>query len=73
VLMTIQIRLKEQGYIYQSEHEGWYSVSDETFVPESGIILAIDPVTGKKRQACLDSLHKIQRSNKDRCRRRLEM
>ena len=44
------MRLKDMGYIYESEHEGWYSVIDETFVPDSGVILALDPVTGKKRK-----------------------
>lgn len=26
------------GYIYQGEHKGWYSVSDETFYPESKVV-----------------------------------
>jgi methionyl-tRNA synthetase len=28
-------KLVERGYIYKGFHEGWYSVSDEQFVPES--------------------------------------
>ncbi|CCH62504.1 hypothetical protein TBLA_0H02180 [Henningerozyma blattae CBS 6284] len=28
----------QNGYIYKNTHEGWYSVSDETFYPESKII-----------------------------------
>ncbi|PRP84707.1 methionyl-tRNA synthetase [Planoprotostelium fungivorum] len=27
-------KLKENGYIYMDKHEGWYCVSDETFLPE---------------------------------------
>ena len=30
-------RLMERGWIYKGFHEGWYSVSDETFVPDSQI------------------------------------
>jgi methionyl-tRNA synthetase len=39
--------LKEKGYIYESKHEGWYSVSDECFFPESMIVKRMDPMTGK--------------------------
>lgn len=28
----------ENGYIYMGKHEGWYSISDETFYPESKVI-----------------------------------
>jgi methionyl-tRNA synthetase len=30
-------RLMKRGWIYKGHHEGWYSVSDETFVPDSQI------------------------------------
>ena len=40
--------LKERGYIYESKHEGWYSVSDETFYPSSAVHLRLDPATGRK-------------------------
>jgi methionyl-tRNA synthetase len=29
--------LQEKGYLFESKHEGWYSVSDETFYPESQV------------------------------------
>ncbi|EJF62201.1 hypothetical protein DICSQDRAFT_146480 [Dichomitus squalens LYAD-421 SS1] len=29
--------LEAKGYIYKGRHEGWYSVSDETFIPEKQI------------------------------------
>ncbi|KAI4202513.1 MAG: hypothetical protein LQ346_001976 [Caloplaca aetnensis] len=41
------LMLQERGYIYPSKHEGWYSVSDETFYPASSIHLALDPSTGQ--------------------------
>jgi hypothetical protein len=28
----------EKGYIYKGYHEGWYSISDECFVPETQTI-----------------------------------
>ena len=40
--------LKERGYIYESKHEGWYSVSDESFYPASAVHWALDPATGRK-------------------------
>lgn len=40
--------LQQRGWIYASKHQGWYSVSDETFYPESVVQLALDPATGRK-------------------------
>ncbi|KAF7911232.1 uncharacterized protein EAF01_002739 [Botrytis porri] len=39
--------LREREYIYESKHEGWYCVSDETFYPESAIEKRLDPFTGR--------------------------
>lgn len=38
--------LQERGYLYESKHEGWYCVSDETYYPESAIEKRLDPSTG---------------------------
>ena len=38
--------LNHAGYIYESKHEGWYCVSDETFYPESQVQRRLDPSTG---------------------------
>ncbi|KAL9060306.1 MAG: hypothetical protein Q9162_000710, partial [Coniocarpon cinnabarinum] len=40
--------LQEKDMIYLSKHEGWYSVSDEAFYPESAVHLIVDPPTGRK-------------------------
>lgn len=40
--------LNERGLIYESKHEGWYSVSDETFYPPSAVHLILEPSTGRK-------------------------
>ncbi|KAH8664043.1 tRNA synthetases class I (M)-domain-containing protein [Xylariales sp. PMI_506] len=49
------MRLKESGYIYESKHEGWYCVSDETFYPESMVTKEISPSTGKAYMACIET------------------
>ena len=46
--VIIQRILLEKDLIYRSKHEGWYSVSDETFVPASGVHKIVDPPTGRK-------------------------
>lgn len=48
--------LRDSGHIYLSKHEGWYSVSDETFYPASGVHAAIDPIFGRKRMVITNSL-----------------
>ncbi|KAL1894729.1 methionyl-tRNA synthetase [Sporothrix stenoceras] len=40
-------RLRRKGYIYQSQHSGWYCVSDETFYPEALVEKRVSPATGK--------------------------
>ena len=47
-LTTVKLMLKERGWIYAKKHEGWYSISDETFYPQSAVQLALDPATGRK-------------------------
>lgn len=34
--------MQEKGYLYEGSHSGWYSVSDETFYPET----QIEPIEG---------------------------
>ena len=46
-----QLMLRQRGHIYASKHEGWYSVSDETFYPVSSVHLTLDPSTGRKFMA----------------------
>ncbi|KAI9790770.1 MAG: methionyl-tRNA synthetase [Piccolia ochrophora] len=47
--------LQERGHIYASKHEGWYSVSDETFYPQSGVHLTLDPRTGRKGMTSIET------------------
>ncbi|KAG9239679.1 tRNA synthetases class I (M)-domain-containing protein [Amylocarpus encephaloides] len=52
--------LNARGYIYQSKHEGWYCVSDETFYPESSIEKRLDPNTGKTFMASQETGKEVQ-------------
>lgn len=37
--------LRDNGDIYLGNYEGWYSISDETFVPDASVIDGKDPIT----------------------------
>jgi methionyl-tRNA synthetase len=52
--------LKERGMIYESKHEGWYCVSDETFYPESMLGRKVDPLTGEVSLASLESGNSVE-------------
>ena len=52
--------LKQRGYIYESKHEGWYSVSDETFYPETTLEKRVDPYTGKTFMASQETGKEVQ-------------
>ncbi|WPH03675.1 Hypothetical protein R9X50_00655800 [Acrodontium crateriforme] len=52
--------LQDRGYIYESKHEGWYSVSDETFYPETQVELIIDPPTGRKIMSSIETGKEVE-------------
>lgn len=52
--------LNHRGYIYESNHQGWYSVSDETFYPESQVHLVLDPRTGRKMYASIETGKEVE-------------
>jgi methionyl-tRNA synthetase len=52
--------LQEKGYLYESRHEGWYSVSDETFYPETQVQLIVDPPTGKKVMQSIETGKEVE-------------
>lgn len=63
--------LNHHGYIYESKHEGWYSVSDETFYPESRIHLILDPRTGRKIHASMETGKEVEWTSETNYRFRL--
>lgn len=52
--------LLDREYIYESKHEGWYCVSDETFYPESAIEKRLDPYTGAIFMASTETGKKVE-------------
>ncbi|KAK4229834.1 tRNA synthetases class I (M)-domain-containing protein [Podospora fimiseda] len=52
--------LQNKGLIYESKHEGWYSVSDECFYPESQIERRQDPFTGEVFMASTETENKVE-------------
>lgn len=52
--------LMERGYIYESRHQGWYCVSDETYYPESTIEKRLDPHTGKTFMASQETGKEVE-------------
>lgn len=54
------LMLKEKGWIYAKKHEGWYSVSDETFYPESTVQWALDRATGRKFMASKETGKEVE-------------
>jgi len=52
--------LEEKGWIYESKHEGWYSVSDETFYPQGQVQVIVDPPTGRKVMVSVETGKEVE-------------
>lgn len=52
--------LEERGHIYRSKHEGWYSVSDETFYPQNQVHLIVEPAHGRKIMASIETGKEVE-------------
>lgn len=52
--------LQDRGFIYESKHQGWYCVSDETYYPESQIEKRLDPVTGRTFMASQETGKEVE-------------
>lgn len=52
--------LRERGLIYEAKHEGWYSVSDECFYPESQLERRMEPFTGHVYMASRETGSKVE-------------
>lgn len=52
--------LKEKGLVYESKHEGWYCVSDETFYPESMLVRKVNPLTGRVSLASIETGNSVE-------------
>ena len=52
--------LRGKGFIYESKHEGWYSVGDECFYPESMVEKKMDAFTGQVFMASAETGNKVE-------------
>ncbi|KAJ4302192.1 methionyl-tRNA synthetase [Collariella sp. IMI 366227] len=52
--------LQEKGLLYETKHEGWYSVSDECFYPESQLVKHQEPYTGQVYMASAETKNKVE-------------
>ncbi|POS82796.1 hypothetical protein EPUL_006312 [Erysiphe pulchra] len=52
--------LKEKNLIYESNHQGWYCLSDETFYPETTIEKRLDPFTGNHFMASKETGKEVE-------------
>ncbi|QDS67675.1 hypothetical protein FKW77_005143 [Venturia effusa] len=52
--------LEQKGLLYTSKHKGWYSVSDETFYPPSAVHLVVEPATGRKHMASMETGKEVE-------------
>ncbi|KAK4238700.1 hypothetical protein C8A03DRAFT_43561 [Achaetomium macrosporum] len=52
--------LREKGLIYETKHQGWYSVSDECFYPESQLVKHMEPFTGAVYLASAETKNKVE-------------
>ena len=42
MFFILQKTLEKNGYIYKGSYEGWYSVSEEAFIPETDVMEITD-------------------------------
>ncbi|KAH9845362.1 putative methionyl-tRNA synthetase [Teratosphaeria destructans] len=52
--------LQEKGWIYESKHEGWYSVSDETFYPKGQVQVIVEPKSGRKMMVSIETGKQVE-------------
>ncbi|KAI1135092.1 tRNA synthetases class I (M)-domain-containing protein [Hypoxylon sp. FL0543] len=53
-------RLRESGHIYETKHEGWYCVSDETYYPDTMVEKRLSPLTGKVFMASIETGNAVE-------------
>lgn len=51
--------MEQKGFIYQGSHSGWYSVSDETFYPETQIEEITDKATGVTKKISKETKNEV--------------
>lgn len=49
----------DKGLLYKGSHQGWYSVSDEAFYPETQIHDIVDPKTGQTKKVSIETNNEV--------------
>ncbi|XP_014561553.1 hypothetical protein COCVIDRAFT_33539 [Bipolaris victoriae FI3] len=57
--------LQEKGLIYEQKHEGWYSVTDECFYPQSAVQPYLDPPSGRKIMTSIETGSEVEWSSEE--------
>ncbi|GAA5883391.1 hypothetical protein JCM16303_006727 [Sporobolomyces ruberrimus] len=52
--------LEKRGYIYKSSYAGWYAVSDEAYYAENQVAETIDPKSGEKYMASIETGTRVE-------------
>ncbi|GAA5900630.1 methionine--tRNA ligase MSM1 [Sporobolomyces salmoneus] len=52
--------LEKRGYIYKSSYAGWYAVSDEAYYAENQVAETIDPKSGEKYMASVETGTRVE-------------
>ena len=60
VVRYVWEELNRSGYIYEAKHEGWYSVSDETFYPSGQVHKVLDPSTGLTKIVSVETAKEVE-------------
>ncbi|KAH6612687.1 tRNA synthetases class I (M)-domain-containing protein [Boeremia exigua] len=68
-----QFMLQENGLIYEQKHEGWYSITDECFYPQSGVQPWIEPSTGRKIMTSIETGSEVEWSSEENYHFRLSL
>ena len=60
VVRYVWEELNRNGYIYKANHEGWYSVSDETFYPATQVHKVLDPSSGLTKIVSIETGKEVE-------------
>ncbi|GAA5953900.1 hypothetical protein JCM3765_000684 [Sporobolomyces pararoseus] len=52
--------LEQRGYIYKSSYAGWYAVSDEAYYAENQVAETVDPKSGEKYMASIETGTRVE-------------
>ncbi|ORY55326.1 methionyl-tRNA synthetase [Leucosporidium creatinivorum] len=63
--------LNSRGFIYKSSYAGWYAVSDEAYYTRAQVMEVVDPKTGEKHFASIESGSRVEWMEEDNYKFRL--